>query len=297
MSPTRKTRHARRLLLGAALLAGGFGFGPVGGNLGNFTYPATSQHYATAGNWDTGSAQPVANLGFTIIDVSSAGDMPYLPSGTKALIYIGTCNGADTTFTTTVSAYTSYASQIFGWYLMDEPDPTGTYSTQCTPANLKAESDYLHTHFSGTKTFIVLLNLGTPTAPAYSIQGDPYYTTANTDIDYFGMDPYPCRNDPGELIGCDYSIIPLSVATVEGSPTSIPAADLIPVYQAFGGGGYPTYVLPTLAQELQILAAWKGVLPSPAWDYVYAYGSQTGDVAMENTPYLRSLFLVKNQGQ
>jgi hypothetical protein len=325
--------------------------------------PQTSLHYATSGNWVGGSAQAVANLGFNVIDVdgSSPGLMPYLPAGTKALIYIGTCTGADSTFTTTVGAFSSYASQIYGFYLMDEPDPTGLYATQCLPANLKAESDYLHTNFSGTKTFIVMQNLGTPTTPAFlqggeasftgSISGTtltipgaitgtlgpfpvvlsgtgaaantlitagsgtsytvsisqtvgseamtasyPFYSPGDTDIDQFGIDPYPCRNDPPYIVNtCDDDIIAATLSVAEAAPIGIPLSAVIPVYQAFGGGGYASWLVPTQAQEEQLLATWAGLDPSPPWDYVYAYGVQQSDQALSTTLPLQQVFQVKNQ--
>jgi hypothetical protein len=67
--------------------------------------------------------------------------------------------------------------QDSGIYLADEPDPTVV-----SAANLKAESDYIHAHLPGVKTFITLLNTGSDRAPVYSF--DP----ANTDIDLFGLD-------------------------------------------------------------------------------------------------------------
>jgi len=47
--------------------------------------------------------------------------------------------------------------------------------------------DYIHSVDPGVKTFITLENNGTPTNPSYS------FKPANTDIDLFGLDPYPIR--------------------------------------------------------------------------------------------------------
>jgi hypothetical protein len=327
-------------------------------------YPQASEHYATTGNWTTGSAQPLADLGFNLIDVSSAGDMPYLPAGTKALVFLGLCNGTDSTFTSTVGAYSSYASSIFGFYILDEPDPTGLFGTQCLPSNVKAESDYLHTNFPGTKTFVVLMNLGTQTAPSYvypgaasfngSIAGSvltvsgtitgtlganypevlsgtgvaantlisacsgspitsctvspsqtvastgspeamsasyPFYTAADSDIDYFGIDPYPCQ---GQFNGCLYSQIGSYLNAAESAPIGLTLSNIVPVFQAFGGGGYSQWTLPTEDQEEQILAIWAGLDPTPPWTYVYAWGVQLSDQALSTTPYLQAIFKYMN---
>ena len=51
--------------------------------------------------------------------------------------------GVTPSFTNVVQPFLGNA-RVFGFYLMDEPDPTGRYSALCPPANLKAESDYIH---------------------------------------------------------------------------------------------------------------------------------------------------------
>jgi hypothetical protein len=324
-------------------------------------YPQTSLHYTTSGNWVNGSAQGVADLGFNLIDVSSPGLMPYLPSGTKALVFLGLCNGADSNFTSTVSAYSSYASSIFGWYIMDEPDPSGTFKTQCLPSNLKAESDYLHTNFPGTTTFIVDVNMGTPTSPTYVLGGEasftgsisgttlttgtitgtlgpfpvvlsgsgvaantlitsgsgttytvsvsqtvaseamtasyPYYTAADTDLDYVGIDVYPCQNDPPYINNtCDFTTIGKYLTAAESAPIGLTLSQIIPVYPAFGGGGYAQWLVPTQAQEEQILATWYSLDPAPPWDYVYAFGVQLSDQALSTILPLQQIFQLKNQG-
>jgi hypothetical protein len=71
------------------------------------------------------------------------------------------------------------------------------------------------------------------------------------------------------------------------------------VYQTFGGGGYyddadGQWVLPTAAQERQILADWAAVIPHPAFDYAYSWGSQNGDMALDQSPALQDVFAGKN---
>src|SRR5207249_3384244 len=113
-------------------------------------------------------------------------------------------------------------------------------------------------------------------------------------IDLYGLDPYPCRT---ELTSCDYSMITkaVSAATTSG----IPLANLVPVFQAFGGGSWiddsgGSYRLPTATEENQILATWAAVVPSPVVDYAYSWGSQNGDTALESSTELQQVFAVHN---
>ena len=79
-------------------------------------------------------------------------------------MYLGLCDGADTNFIDLVQQFIGNPD-VYGFYLVDEPDPTGEYSPQCPATDLKAESDWIHANDPGTVTFIVLMNLGTPTQP------------------------------------------------------------------------------------------------------------------------------------
>ena len=178
-------------------------------------------------------------------------------------------------------------SEVYGFYLMDEPDPTGQYAPLCPVANLKAESDWVHANMPGKKTFIVMMNMGSDDAPSYAST----YNPANSGIDLYGLDPYPCQVAFG---GCHYTEIQQSVAAAEAE--GIPLTEIVPVYQAFGGGGYAKWQLPTVAEEQQILAHWASVVPTPALDYVYAWGSQSGDTALGQTPALQQVFAAHNAG-
>ena len=68
----------------------------------------------------------------------------------------------------------------------------------------------------------------------------------------------------------DYSAI------VAAEAAGIPRDSIVPVYQAFGGGGYSDdgggqYTLPTASQEAQILAVWAALVPNPVFDYAYSW--------------------------
>ena len=103
-----------------------------------------------------------------------------------------------------------------------------------------------------------------------------YYTPANTHIDLFGLDPYPVHTDCLTASTSTSSLLPFR----QPRPIGIPQKDLVPVYQAFGGGGYASWIMPTAAQEQQILAEWGSVLPNPAFDFAYSWGVQDGDTAL-----------------
>jgi hypothetical protein len=241
--------------------------------------PATPLHYTANGNFVNGQYAPGAD-GFNLADVSSASVLSELPSGDKALVYLGMTGGVTAAFEAAVKPFIG-SSQVYGFYLADEPSPSAA-----TAANFKAESDWIHANDPGAKTFITEENSSGNLTPQY------YYTPANTDIDLFGLDPYPVQtNVPNNY---DLNIIPLAVQAAES--IGIPQKDLVPVYQAFGGGGYASWILPTAAQEQAILSEWGSVLPNPAFDYAYSWGTQDGDTALSQDPALQQVFAAHNNG-
>lgn len=238
------------------------------------TDPTTALHYTPNGNFVNGVYAPGAD-GFNLADVSSVWELNALPSGVKGLVYLGLTNGADANFQATVSAFKNNPN-LYGFYIADEPGGG-------LAANLKAESDWIHANVPGAKTFIIEQNLNSDTNPGF------VYNPANTDIDLFGLDPYPIKAS-----GVDYSIIPTAVGAAEGA--GIPLADIVPVYQAFGGGGYSDWTLPTPAQETEILSTWGGSVPNPVFDYAYSWGVQDGDTALSEVLGLQAIFAAHNAG-
>jgi Bacterial Ig-like domain len=241
--------------------------------------PTTALHYTANGNFVSGQYMPGAD-GFNMADVSSPGELSEVPAGDKALVYLGMTGGVTAAFEAAVEPYIGN-SQVYGFYLADEPAASAT-----TAANFKAESDWIHANDPGAKTFIIEENSSSDTTPQY------YYTPANSDIDLFGLDPYPVNtNVPGNY---DLNTIPLAVQAAES--IGIPQKDVVPVYQAFGGGGYASWILPTAAQEQAILSEWGSVTPNPAFDYAYSWGSQDGDTALSQDTALQQVFAAHNAG-
>lgn len=205
------------------------------------------------------------------------------------MVYLDQGDGVTQSFIDAVKPYIGNP-KVFGFYLKDEPDPTGQYNTLVTAANLKAESDYIHANVPGAKTFITMMNMGPSDNPTFTNT----YNPANTHIDLFGIDPYPVRTGTGTV---DYSMIDKAVAAAESA--GIPASQIVPVFQTFGGGNWVNddgghYVMPTATQAQTMLAHWSALVPNPAFDYAYAWGSQNGDTALESSPELQSVFLQHN---
>ncbi|TPJ64792.1 calcium-binding protein, partial [Mesorhizobium sp. B2-7-1] len=241
-------------------------------------------HYASGG-----SAAAVATAGFNLVDVQYLSQVNELTDGMKALVYLGAHDGVTQSFIDQVTPFLNNP-KVFGFYLMDEPDPTGKWGTYASAATLKAESDWIHSHFPGAKTFITMMNMGSSTNPDFTNT----YNPANTGIDYYGVDPYPVRTGTTTV---DYDMIDRAVAAAVKS--GIPTDKIVPIYQAFGGGGWMTdtggkHVMPTATQEQVMVDHWSKLVPSPAFDYVYAWGSQNGDTALENSPELQAFFRQHN---
>jgi hypothetical protein len=240
-------------------------------------------HYAPNSNLNSAGAYLPGAYGFNLADVSSVAQLDSLPVGVKGLVWVGLCRGANKTFIEAVSPFIG-SPRLYGFYLMDEPQ-----TSSCSGTNLKAESDWIHRNVPGAVTFITLYNLTSNQDPSF----DPSYSPAKTDIDLYGLDPYPIQ--PQFDDGVDYNIIPARISAAENIGISV--SQMVPVYQAFGGGGYSSYTLPTVAQEQQILSIWASLIPTPAFDYAYSWGVQDSDSAISNTPYLQQIFLEWNTSQ
>jgi len=242
-------------------------------------------HYTSNGNFAANGSFVPGAAGFNVADLGDVATLNALPAGVLGLVWLGMCNGADTAFIAAVQPFTNNA-KLFGFYLMDEPDPTGQYAPLCTAAHLREESDWIHANVPGARTFIVMMNLGTPTNPTYMNT----YNPQNTGIDLFGLDPYPVR--PQFTGGVNYNVIGAAVSAAEAA--GIPLGAIVPVFQAFGGGGYTSYTLPTVAQAQQLLATWGALVPNPVFDYAYSWGQQSGDQSLANSPDLQAVFAQHN---
>jgi hypothetical protein len=245
-------------------------------------------HYAAGGGIDSQGNFAPAQAGFNLADVTYADQLNALPNGVQGLVWLDQYNGVTQDFINAVTPFIGNPN-LYGFYLVDEPDPTGQWGVQASAADLKAESDWIHSHMPGAQTFIMLMNEGSAESPNYSST----YTPESTHADLFGIDWYPVWSDRT----LDYNIIDKYVTAAHN--VGISTDQIVPTYQAFGGGNWVTedgsqHLLPTAAQEQQLLDHWASVVPNPAFDYAYAWGSQNGDVALESSPALQQVFLQHN---
>ncbi len=246
-------------------------------------------HFAANSNFDASGHYLPGAAGFNLADVSSLAVLNALPAGVNGLVWVGKCSGVDAGFIAAVQPYIGNP-KLFGFYLMDGPDPGTAQHPGCTAEMLKAEADWIHTHAPGVKTFIVLRNMTAAKSPSF----DASFKPANSHIDLFGLAAYPCRT---EVNGCDYDMINRYVAAAELA--GIPRANIVPVYQAFGGGTWKNdadgqYTLPTASQARQILLTWHKLVPEPVFDYTFSWGSQNADVSLDASPELRDVFSAHN---
>lgn len=284
------TGRARRLAAVAiALLATGAARMPA-----RPAGPETALHYAPNANFTPSGAYGPGAAGFNLADVSSPRQLALLPAGVRALVWVGQCGGATERFVRAVRPYLNHP-KVFGFYLMDQPDPRAWLTAPglrrpCTERRLNAEADWIRARAPRARTFIVIMNLGSPHHPAFTDHDDLRLLR----VDLVGVDPYPCRS---ELHGCDARIIDRYVAAAKAA--GIPAGHIVPIYQSFGGGHWRdgsggTYAVPSPKQERRILARWAALAPHPAFDYAYSWGSQRADDALADRPALRAVFAVHN---
>jgi hypothetical protein len=269
----------------AALVIAGCSSGPPPVHV--TLWPATSRHYAPNGNFGQAGQYLPGTDGFNLADVKvhQKSELDSLPAGVRGLVWLGDCGGATASFQSAVDAYAG-DPKLFGFYVMDKPLPS-----TCPPAHLLAEDTWINAHVLGAVTFAILENLGSEKNPTFAGS----YTPKNSGLDLIGLDPYPVRSElrsPGYVEISEY----VRVAEAQGWPLSA----VVPVYQAFGGGNYPddangSWVLPSAAQERQLLADWAALVPHPKFDYTYSWGPQEDDTALSQSPALRAVFRVKNK--
>ncbi|MEI8701258.1 calcium-binding protein [Mesorhizobium sp. ISC15] len=236
-----------------------------------------------------GSATEVASAGFNLVDVQYIDQVNELPDGTKAMVWLNEGEGVTQSFIDKVTPFLGNP-KVFGFFLVDEPDPTGQYHTQVDAEDLKAESDWIHSRMPEAKTFITAMDMGSAENPDFSNT----YNYDNTHIDLFGISAYPVRTGTDTV---DYDMIDRTVAAAVES--GIPTSQIVPIHQTFGGGNWTTntggkYVMPTADQLQTMMDHWDELVPSPEFDFAYAWGSQEGDVALESSPELQAVFREHN---
>jgi hypothetical protein len=249
-------------------------------------------HFAANENFDAAGAFLPSSAGFNLADVSSRRELDLLPRGTMGLVWVGLCEGVTARFKAVVGAVINHP-KTFGFYLVDDPDPTGRWRAQCKPSDLRAESDWIHRRRPAAITFVALMNLGSSASPSFSAD----YRPKVSHIDLFGVSPYPCRTGSSE---CDYDMIDRFVRSSRDA--GIPPDRIIPTFQSFGGGEWRTdsgdaYRLPTPSELQVMLERWNKLIPAPVFDYAYSWGSQRSDVSLADSADLKAMFGRHNHGR
>ncbi len=245
--------------------------------------PGPSLHFASNANFDEAGRFAPKDFGFNIADVSSAEMLDALPDGVFGMIWVGRCEGPDARFQETVNSVIQHP-KLFAFYLADDPDPSGRWRKTCPPANLRAESDWIHERRPDALTFVALMNLGDEAEPRFH----PDLRPQITQVDLFGVSPYPCRRDWPK---CDFTMVDRFVDAA--LKAGIPNSAIVPVYQTFGGGRWTAngggYRMPDAAELREMILAWRKRTPNPRFDYAYSWGSQNGDIALSGSSALRDV--------
>lgn len=269
----------------------------------------TTLHYTA----NIGSDQAfAASLGFNMFDIAGSQSNPSglnsrvnaLPTGVKALVWVGNLDNAPKGGTCPAPgfSYSQFTAQVdalknnprvFGYYLADEPHPSVCPNAA---SDIKARADYIHSHAPGQKAFIVVLD-------GYNLCDGNYgceYAALNpskTHVDYIGLDPYPCHYDSSlNPVPCDTSEITDRVNSAIAN--GIPKSAIVPTFQTFGqagrtDGGSIYYRLPTTSELTDMINLWHSLVPHPAFDYAYSFGTQgTSPQAIVNHPEIQTI--VKN---
>src|ERR1700735_1335573 len=123
-------------------------------------------HFAANENFDAAGAFLPSSAGFNLADVSSRRELALLPHGAMGLVGVGLCEGVTAKFKAVVGAVINHP-KTFGFYLVDDPDPTGRWRAQCRPSDLRAEADWIHRRRPAAVTFVGLMNLGSSRSPRF----------------------------------------------------------------------------------------------------------------------------------
>ena len=247
-------------------------------------------HFAANENFDASGAFLPSSAGFNLADVSSRRELDLLPRGAMGLMWVGLCEGVTAKFKAVVRPVINHP-KTFGFYLIDDPDPSGRWRAQCNPSDLRAESDWIHRHRPAAMTFVALMNVGSSASPSFS----SVYRPNVSHIDLFGISPYPCRTGSSE---CDYNMIDRFLRSSRDA--GIPLDRIVPTFQSFGGGEWRTdsgdaYRLPTPFELKVMLERWNKLAPAPVFDYAYSWGSQRSDVSLAASAGLKAVFVQHNQ--
>ena len=216
-----------------------------------------------------------ASAGFNLADVSTLSALRALPEGMMGVYWLGngykfSCSWrlSDRQITDTVMAIKDNPKFSGIYYIADEPHPA-----QCpdAPQRMAERTALVHSLDPRGRTFVVVMN--NSSAPTEFAQ-------MKDAADYIGVDPYPC-NVKNEFTGCTFAALRQRID--QALEAGIPAARIVPIFQAFGqlctnsGRKYPPYYrLPTVAETEMMLSIWDEKVPvkDRPFDMAYSWGKQ-----------------------
>lgn len=219
----------------------------------------------------------VQALGFNLIDTGpDPTTINALPSGVRALVWLGTLDNHDcghpgytyTAFTDAVDRLVA-DPKVFGYFLADEPHPK---DCPAAAADLRQRADYIHAHDPTHRSFVVVLDGSNQCGGTYGCEFAAL-APAKTHVDLIGLDPYPC-NTGNAGAGCTYQKIDDTVHHAEQN--GVPAEAIVPVFQTFGQActGSAYYRLPSTAELRTMLSHWAALVRHPVFDYAYGWEHQ-----------------------
>ncbi len=220
-----------------------------------------------------------AAIGFNVHDTGmNTSTINALPAGSQALVWVGI--GDRNCSTTLTSEFKTFVlanatnPRLYGFFLTDEP-----LNSTCVAA-VTAYTKFIHDNAPGKMAFIVLTDWpGTYAA----------YRPAVTKVDLIGLDPYPVQDGTYES-----TLIPNEIN--DAIAAGIPLANIVPVFQTFGGAGWDA---PTATQLTSILGQWAALIPNPPLDFAYSWGTQSNYLsdALVNRADWRAIMATHNNAQ
>jgi hypothetical protein len=217
----------------------------------------------------------VGGLGFNLFDMGpNKSAIDALANGQYALVWLGNLDNTNCTPGYSLSEFKAAVDRlagdrkVFGYFISDEPHPT-----RCPHVveHLRQRADYIHAKDPKQKVFIVILDSSRECGTDAGCEYRPMRPELS-HVDYIGIDSFPCVIDRG----CDIDKIDEHVnrAVISG----IPRSALVPVIQVFGQACNPPtnrhYAMPSEGELRAILARFHSLVPNPAFDYAYGWGSK-----------------------
>jgi hypothetical protein len=187
------------------------------------------------------AASAAASAGWNLIDVDSKTEADRLPSGARALLWLGDYDNSTCAWELSEAELRAELAsmagdpKVAGYFFSDEPDPK---ACPAAPAQHRSRSELIH-RLNRAKFTVMVVDSNSGRA---SLDQIPTWRGA---ADYVGLNPYPCYHGKP----CDYAWIRqiISVANRAG-------LRYWGVVQAFADSEWRW---PTASEEARMLSIWK----------------------------------------